>query len=319
MAQEMNNRVHLVNQLNAFFTVPRSKFTKSILTKNRVLFFERDDQYFIIGNSSEDFANMFNTNTRRPMHQGIVSSQEHQSVTIMESIIDTLVKKPKKFGEVICFSVPGAPLFSRSYVMGHESILKMYLGKLGYTPISVNEGLAVVMAELAEQNFTGIGISMGGGMCNVCLSYLSVPVLTYSVQVGGDYIDASVSEDIKLSATHIKVYKEESLSLSALPKNNMETALHMYYIELITALAKSLEKAFAKTGGLPMTGDVPKVFSALPIVISGGTAMPEGFKDKFVDALDDIELPFEISSVRVADDPLNSTAKGALIMALSEE
>ncbi|MEA1933427.1 MAG: hypothetical protein U9N60_03205 [Thermodesulfobacteriota bacterium] len=37
-------------------------------------------------------------------------------------------------------------------------------------PISINEGLATVMSELAHDNFTGIGISMGGGMCNVCLS-----------------------------------------------------------------------------------------------------------------------------------------------------
>ncbi|MEN8257692.1 MAG: hypothetical protein ABFS09_07500 [Thermodesulfobacteriota bacterium] len=68
----------------------------------------------------------------------------------------------------------------------------MYLASLGYRPISINEGLATIMSELANDNFTGIGISMGGGMCNICLSYLSVPVLNFSVQKGGDYIDSMV-------------------------------------------------------------------------------------------------------------------------------
>ena len=63
------------------------------------------------------------------------------------------------------------------------------LDELGYEATSINEGLAVVYGELEDSNYTGIGISCGGGLCNVCLAYLSVPVLSFSIPKAGDYID----------------------------------------------------------------------------------------------------------------------------------
>jgi actin-related protein len=313
MAQNKGSKIHMVKQLNAFFTIPQSKFTKKILTQNDVMFFELEGQYYIIGYSAEDFANLFNANTRRSIVKGLLSPEENEGIKIIQAIISTLIQKPKKFGEVLCFSIPGEPLEGTTYVAGHETILKMYLEGLGFTPISINEGLAVVMSELVEDNFTGIGISMGGGMCNVCLSYLSVPVITFSIQKAGDYIDTYVGRDTGMSATKVKVIKEESLDLSVLPKNKVETALHMYYMDVILSLIHSIQRVISSSDR------VPKIAEPIPIVLSGGTAMPKGCREKFETALQDIRLPVEISSIRTARDPLNTTAKGALVMAVTEE
>ena len=82
----------------------------------------------------------------------------------------------------MAFSVPAAASESGSELTYHEETLKHFLREKGYSPLAVNEGLAVVLAELADESFTGIGISCGGGMCNVALSYLSIPSLTFSIQ-----------------------------------------------------------------------------------------------------------------------------------------
>ncbi|MBF0336464.1 MAG: hypothetical protein HQL05_01395 [Nitrospirae bacterium] len=313
MAQNKGTDLHIAKQLNAFFPVIQSKFTKKILTQNNVLFFEKNKLYYIIGYSAENFANMFNENTRRPMEKGLLSSREDDGITIIQAIINTLVKKPKNFGEYICFSIPGIPVDNPTFVAGYESIIKMYLGGLGYTPISINEALAIVMEELVNDNFTGIGISMGGGMCNVCLSYLSVPVITFSIQKGGDYIDAMVSREVGEPATKIKVTKEEALDLSVLPKNRIETALHVYYLDLINTLVDTLR------GVISSSDNIPKISAPIPIVLSGGTAMPKGFKEKFDETLRRSNMPIDISEVRIARDPLNTTAKGALKMAMTVE
>ncbi|MBF0559093.1 MAG: hypothetical protein HQL08_09965 [Nitrospirae bacterium] len=316
MAQNKGNRVSIVKQQNAFFAIPQSKFTRQILQQNEIVFFEHNKQYYIIGDSAENFANMFNANTRRPMEKGFLTLREDEGVAIIQAVIKTLVQRAKKLGEIICFSVPGEPLCDKqnsSSLGGHESVvIKMYLESLGYTPIAINEGLAVVMAELGDENFTGIGISMGGGMCNVCLSYMSVPVITYSIQKGGDDIDENVSREVGMSATKIKGIKEEGVDLSTLPKNNVELALQIYYTDLINLLVSSMEMVISSSD------KIPKIAHALPIVISGGTASPKGFKEKFESTLQTIRLPFEISSVRVSKDPLDTTAKGALVMAVSE-
>ncbi|MBF0318034.1 MAG: hypothetical protein HQL04_07645 [Nitrospirae bacterium] len=313
MAQNKGTDLHIAKQLNAFFPVVQSKFTKKILTQNNVLFFEKNKLYYILGYSAESFANMFNENTRRPMEKGLLSSREDDGITIIQAIINTLVKKPKNFGEYICFSIPGVPVDNPAFVAGYESIIKMYLGSLGYTPISINEALAIVMEELVDDNFTGIGISMGGGMCNVCLSYLSVPVITFSIQKGGDYIDDMVSREIGEPATKIKVTKEEALDLSVLPKNRMETTLQVYYMDLINTLVENLKRVISSSD------NIPKIAAPIPIVLSGGTAMPKGFKEKFDETLRRSNMPIDISEVRMARDPLNTTAKGALKMAMTVE
>ncbi len=315
MAQNRGNRISISKQQNAFFAIPQSKFTRQILQKNDIVFFEHNKLFYIVGDSAENFANMFNANTMRPMEKGLLTFKEDEGVAIIQAIIKTLVQRPKRLGEIVCFSVPGEPVNdgqSVSTVSGHETVIKMYLESLGYLALSINEALAIVMAEMGEENFTGIGISMGGGMCNVCLAYMSVPVLTFSIQKGGDAIDESVSKEVGLPATKVKGIKEAGINLSALPKNKVELALQMYYTDLINTIVKTIEKVVASSNR------IPKISDPLPVVISGGTASPKGFKERFEVALRGIRLPFEIASIRIARDPLYTTAKGALVMAMSE-
>jgi len=315
MAQKRGNKIHVAKQLNAFFAIPQSKFAKQILLQNEIIFFEHNKLFYIVGDAADNFANIFNTDTKRPMEFGLLSLREDEGIAIIQAIIKSLIQRPKKFGELLCFSIPGQVLdgnHGTTSVEGHESVIKMYLESLGYTPIAINEGLAVVMAELADDNYTGIGISMGGGLCNVCLSYISVPVITYSIPKGGDYIDQKTSHDVGISATQVKGIKEEGLDLLALPKNRMELALQVNYMDVINNLVHSLQQVIG------VSDKMPKITQAIPIVISGGTAKPKGFKEKFESALKSIRLPIEMSSVRISKDPLNTTAKGALAAAISE-
>ena len=312
MSQNKGKNIYTVKQLNAFFTVPYSKFTKKILVENDVTFLEKHNQFYILGYSAENFANMFNTNTRRTMEKGLLSAKEDESINVLQAIIDTLITRPDKTGEIVCFSLPGEPVDGLNSVVYHESILKMYLTGLGYRPISINEGLATIMAELANDNFTGIGISMGGGMCNICLSYLSVPVISFSIQKGGDYIDSMVGVSLGEPATKIKTIKESSLNLARPPKDRIETALDIYYVDLVASLLDTLEKVMKKSD------KIPKIAKPVPIVLSGGTVLPKGFQELFERSLAKVSLPIPVSEIRIAEDPLNTTAKGAMVMALSE-
>ena len=52
------------------------------------------------------------------------------------------------------------------------------------------------------------------------------------------------------------------------------------------------------------------------LYLSGGTAKPKGFLDKFRQAVDRDGFPLEISEIRIAEDPLTATARGCLIAAM---
>jgi activator of 2-hydroxyglutaryl-CoA dehydratase len=114
-------------------------------------------------------------------------------------------------------------------------------------------------------------------------------------------------------ATRVKVLKEEGLDLSRAPKDKFEKALAIYYEDLVDSLVDALRRALSKTEKLPKTE------RALPIVLSGGTAKPRGFRELFEKTLRSRPLPIEVAEIRMARDPLTATARGALIAAMYEK
>jgi hypothetical protein len=300
-------------QLNAFVSVPYSKFTENILKQNKVNYhLNGGREIFIFGSESEKFADFFNTDARRPMRNGVLNPTEENGLLVIQSIIEKLLPKTKK-GELVCFSVPGPGRDITSDLVYHEAMLKNLLSGLGYRGKAINEGLAVIFAELEADNFTGIGISLGGGMCNVCLAYMSVPVFAFSTSKAGDYIDTSVASVTGEATTRVRVIKEEGFDLRRPAPSKYESALAIYYDEMILSLVEALRTDFVKAANLP------RMDRPLPIVLSGGTASPKGFVEKFKAALDGADLPFKVSDVRLASDPLTATARGCAIAALHEE
>jgi hypothetical protein len=147
-------------------------------------------------------------------------------------------------------------------------------------------------------------------MCNVALAFMSLPVMTFSIPKAGDYIDNSVAMVTNESATRIRVIKEDGLDLTRQPQNKYESALQVYYNDVIVSLVESLRSSLAETHNLP------RIDNPIPIVLSGGTAKPRGFLDKFRQAIERDGFPLAISEMRLADDPLTATARGCLIAAL---
>ena len=311
LASGAADRIKAKAELNAFIAVPFSKFTENILKQNKVSYqLNGGSTLQVYGNEAARFANVFNTEVRRPMNGGTLNPAEEYSMSVMQAILQQLVRKTKN-GESMRFSVPGALRNEGSpNLVYHEAMLRDLLNSMGYNAKGINEGLAVVFSELEKENFSGIGISCGGGMCNVALAFMSIPVMTYSMNKAGDYIDRNVGNVTGELPTRIRLIKEESLDLSAAPQNKYESALHIYYDDVILSLVQSLRGALAEQTNMP------RIDKAIPIVLSGGTAKPRGFLTKFRQAIEQEKFPLEISEIRMAEDPLTATARGCLIAAM---
>ncbi|RJP79115.1 MAG: hypothetical protein C4522_11390 [Desulfobacteraceae bacterium] len=299
-----------LSQRNAFIEVEYSKFTEKILKQNEIRHYRLKDSIIVYGDGAEVFANTLNQVTRRPLKNGLLNANEVNAIEIIRGILDDLIPDPEEENAPLCFSVPAAPQKSQSDIIYHEAILKRLLDDKGFQSKSINEGMAVVFSELEKENFTGFGISAGGGMCNVCLSYLSIPHISFSISKGGDYIDDAVSSVTREVSTRVRSIKENKLNLLNDPENEIEDALHIYYDDLIRDLVMTMKKSIEETSR------IPKLSIPLPIVLSGGTAKPKGFKERFENYIHQVDFPIEISEIRMAKDPLNATANGALIAAM---
>ena len=164
-----------------------------MLKKSKMKYCNVEKDIAVLGYDAQTFANIFNSEVRRPMEKGLLKADETSAIPVLKEIVRLVVDAPKQMGANLCFSVPAPQVGFESDLIFHESVFKKYFEGLGFNAKSITEGTAIVLSELGEDNYTGIGISMGAGMCNVCFSFLSVPVIVFSIPRGGDNIDISVS------------------------------------------------------------------------------------------------------------------------------
>lgn len=311
LARKAEEHYQYEAQLNAFVSLPYSRMTANMLQREGIMNRVEGPEILAYGNRVEEFANLLDGDTRRPMQYGLLNADEPKSLQMMETALSGICG-PASDGERICFSVPAAPQERSSDLTFHERTVKQILEKLGYQAQSLNEGLAIVYAEMEASNYTGIGMSFGGGMCNVAVAYLGLPVLTFATTRSGDYIDQSAASVSGQTSTTVRLHKEDKFALNGLSSNSLDQALGVYYQDVVNAAVDELERQLAETKKLP------KMDKPVPLAVSGGTATPKGFADALEKTLRDRTLPMEISEVRLVDDALNTTAKGCLISAMLE-
>jgi hypothetical protein len=310
-ARQRNDQYEYATQLNAFVTVPYSKMTESVLQKENVPHAVDGDEILVHGNESERFAGLLNKDVRRTMARGVLNPDEPESVRLIRAI-STLLLGGAQRGQKLCFTVPAAPLGAEQNLTYHEATLRQFFNELGFETRSINEGLAVAYSELESTNYTSIGISCGGGLCNVCLAYLSVPIVSFSVPKAGDFIDASAASVTGERPNRIRLLKEQSFHINGHFENKLQQALTVYYDDMIQSLVSGLRNALSRARSLP------NLSRPIPLVLSGGSALPGGFRDRFESMLRKGNFPIELSEIRMAADPLTSAAKGALIAALAD-
>ena len=297
---------------DAFFEIDHGDFTKGMLNKSSVKYIQKGENLYIVGNEALNFANMFHRNTRRPLRTGIISPREKEALPMVELLIRSVAGKPSSQGEIAYYSVPGAPIDKSFNTVYHEKVLKGFLTKLGYSTKPINEGLAVIYSELANEGFTGVGLSFGGGMVNFCLALMSVPIISFSLTKAGDWIDEQAAEATNETATRVCSVKEAGIDLNGNYSGGIEKALSIYYDYLIEYVVENIKKELEKQER------IPRFDKPIPVVLSGGSALPKGFADRFRTILKKHKLPLEVGKVQTAPDMMKAVSKGAMVAALGE-
>ncbi|HZE97934.1 MAG TPA: hypothetical protein VE981_12975 [Planctomycetota bacterium] len=309
--QNPENEIELRTQRNVFLDVEITPYTKAMLTKLNVGYVIQGKRLYILGEPAFKLANVLNRRTRRPMKDGLISPKEQDALPIMKLLIGSILEDPRIPQEVCFYSVPGDPVDSDLSVAYHRDLFDAVLKALGYKPSHILEGHAVTFAELGEEDFTGIGVSCGGGMFNICVAYKSMPALSFSTARSGDWVDMNVAQALGIKPEKAAQLKEQGVDLMA-PKNREEDAISIYYRNLIQYNVTSIADRFRSADNMPSFKD------PISIVFSGGTSMAGNFIELVKDVFKKIEFPIPVKDIRLAKDALNATAKGALVAAQLE-
>ncbi len=311
--QDASGEIVVKRERNAFLQIP-SEFgsSRDMLTRLNVPYVSFRDKLYVLGDASFNLANMFGQEVRRPMSDGFMSPNEQDAIPMIRFIIERLLGEPQVEGEPCYFCIPAPSIDRDNDTVYHEGIASSIVKKLGYTPHSMNEAHAIVYSELADHDFTGIGVSCGGGMFNVCVAYKTIPAVKFSVARGGDWIDGHVAKVMGIPRTRATAIKEGDVNLMT-PRTREEEAVVLYYRNLISYVLQNLKQRFQ------LARDVPQFNDPVEVVVAGGTSLIGGFVEVFAEELQKIDFPLQIAGVRRAEDAMTSVVRGCLIAAALAE
>jgi len=300
---------------DAFYVIrPSTPVATKMIEKGlagKIFVKDKDNSFILLGKDAIEKAIERNDNAKRPMYKGVVSAKEKDAKRILAFILKEVVGTPSEVSEKIVFCIPAQPVdqededFDVGY---HEDVVKSILSECGYDPKAINEAEALCYAELESDDYTGISISAGAGMQNICVMLNGEPTVMFSTSKSGDFIDRMSAVATGEPDSDVQAEKEGGDFTVGMPNDNpVLSAISAYYERLIDYTTKQLSASLSNHKSLP------KFKSPLTIVIAGGTSLAKGYVEMFHKKLIENNFPLPIKEVRHAADPLHAVAKGCLI------
>lgn len=320
-ARRVDGKVVYKREVNAFLEMPLgNKFVFNMMKKAGVPLIEYPEQdlAYALGESAVNMAyTMSQIELKRPMVHGCLNPKERNAQQIMSIMIHSLIEDAQK-GDTLFYSVPANAINEETDADYHAKVLNAIFSAaededgnpMGFNVQSINEGLALVYAELAEKNWTGLGCSFGGGMVNICFAIFGAPVFEFSLVNSGDWIDKMASKAIgEESTTYVNQEKLKTDLTIKNPPEMVQRAIKSQYEIMVERTVTGIKKGLEGVGKKARTND------PIDIVISGGTSSPNGFPELFKEIVDKSHLPINVGKIIRPKDPLYSVARGCLIAA----
>jgi actin-like ATPase involved in cell morphogenesis len=303
-------------EVNAFLELPlENRFVFNMMKNAGVPLIERNNIAYALGEAAVNMAyTMPAIELKRPMMHGCVNPKEKDAFQIMSIMIHSLINNVKKDGETLYYCVPSNAINQETDADYHQKILeaifKAYKDESGYklNAYPINEALALVYAELGKKAYTGIGISCGSGMVNICYAMYGNPIFSFALVNSGDWIDKQSANATGETIAFINKAKTK-VELNKAPTNLIERAIQTQYKLMIEHTVSGIKKGFTDILKTVRT-DAP-----VDIVIAGGVSSPPGFATLFKDTIQQAELPIKIGEIIKPNDPLLSVARGCLLAA----
>ena len=299
-------------QRDAFYRiVPKTEVNKnsirvSLDKRGANFIIDEDGSFIVVGDDALEIAIERNDVAKRPMQKGVISPKEKASLPMLKLIIESLIGKGSE-NEKLIYSVPAKPVDNNFDIAYHTEMMGLYLRNMGYDAQPINEAFAVALSELIDDGLTGVAISNGAGMANICVVHEGDPLIEFSITRGGDFIDQSVGNALDVSPSLVQLEKEAGTDLYE-PTTKIMEAVSVYYTSVIDYVLNNVAYELKQR-----EKELPLFREPVPIIVSGGLTLATGFVRKVEESLKRIDFPIKVGAVRRASEPMKSVANGCLL------
>ena len=308
-------------EVNAFIEMPLdNRFVFNMMKNAGVPLIEDKESNvgYALGEAAVNMAYTMNQiELKRPMKDGCLNPKERHAQQIMNVMAHSLIGEIDEPNTKLYYSIPANAINQETDADYHSKVLqamfKAYTSEKGYKLDAhpINEALALVYAELGNKAWTGIGVSLGAGMVNLCYAIYGAPVFQFSIVNSGDWIDKMASKAIgEETTTYVNKEKMNADLTVENPDTLVQRAIKAQYEIMIQNTVQGIKK------GIEQAGAKARSENPIDIIVAGGTSMPKGFDVLFAKILEQAQLTnIKIGSVIRPEDPLFSVARGCLIAA----
>lgn len=256
--------------------------------------------------------------------EGVIPADDPPARQLINSILESLLPVPKTHGEACVVTLPsGKTGKTQSEKRENNEFLLRLIELRGYEPIICSQSQALIVSELAQNSFTGIGMTFGASSVEASFLNCGKELVNCSLQQAGNWIDETMAEQLGeyqyddkgirfLNTESIRKWKESLESNPLRNSHQREKLLETLCRQLLDRVIHMIHREIA-----PVIME-NHFHSPIPLVVSGNSARIPGFGKILKEKIDQAEFPFELNRVKLAIDSDYTIARGLLIQSVLE-
>ena len=302
-----------------YCVLPALDSYQHLLSKAGIPFARCEDSLILMGERSDEFAALFQTDFVPVVPNGQIPRNDPLSRQVLAAMVDAMLPDPRLHGESCYVALPQGS-DDEELLSGDSEFFKRLIRLRGYEPIPMRSGMAVVLTDLVDTGFTGIGINFGASSCDAVLAWRGVEIASTHVAKGGNWIDECLATENDQYAwapdgsKHLDISGAYEAKLSYRgsllePTSREEQLMATLYRDLIASCIQQAVRAFVRA---PRLNEIRK---PVPVVCAGGSTKIAGFHQLVAAALQSVKLPLQIDEVRESTSVEFAVARGCLIAA----
>jgi len=315
-----------------YAVLPDSPAHQRLLEQCGLQFTTCEDGILLLGDGAYDNAELFKSPCLPLMVGGRIPKGNPLVRQLISSLVEVILPIAGSRHEICALTLPGGAALDSSSEARADLEFYIRLVKLqGYEPKLVPASQALILAELVESAFTGIGIVFGASGCEAILAHRGNPICHAASDHGGEWIDRQLAK--KLNAPSV-ASEDDRESLPAADQSFARESLLSITRrrEQLTSAATISGDAFTKhveslmqetifelcdtfSGELIRSRRAKELPSPLPIVCGGGLIQTPGFGSILASVLQEVNLPIQTQRPRLITRADHSIARGLLISA----
>ena len=303
---------------SAYVVLDDSESTREILKQVGISWAVCDGQLIVYGDAAERVSQLFRIPCLELLPGGMLPADNPPVRQMVATLVESLVGRADENGAMCALTLPVTTNSGGDWKNQQREFISRLLKLQGYVPLELSSPQALVLAELGEQTFTGIGLVFGAGSSQAGLIHRGNVLAQCDVPYAGNWIDLRLARAQQVHFWDVRGNKYLDVNTTNAWKHVFNGSLRAPVSsrdQQLADLHRGMVEFLLREAAMKFGPEIKRfgIVESLPVVISGGTARIPGFADLVRDVLPTVSLPVRIGDVQLSAENDYTVARGGLI------